>query len=115
MEDNLMGQYFMNYLFDIEMDKDKLWWEEFIQINKIINIQLHPIPVLNENIRGDQYTGGIYPNRIEQIRRDSRFLLTKRFYILDIQKSAPNSAEDGQSELMIRVPKRINLHIHFQV
>jgi hypothetical protein len=89
--------------------------------------------VLNEDLRGDQYTG-FYPNKLEEggggkgIRRDSRLLLTKRFFLVDVQRRAKgpvengeNAAQDGQSDqqkqrgmVLIRVARRIGLHIHLQ-
>lgn len=74
--------------------------------------------MLNENIRGDQYTG-LYPNRIEEVRRDSRMLLTKRFFLVDVQKSASqfstNSDDQKGQQLLVSVANKIHFNIHFQV
>jgi len=44
-------------------------------------------------------------------------LLTKRFYLVDIQNNIKikdnNEQQQQQQNILIRVPKRISLHIHF--
>uniref|UniRef100_A0A183BTN8 Meckelin n=1 Tax=Globodera pallida TaxID=36090 RepID=A0A183BTN8_GLOPA len=74
--------------------------------------KLYPMPILNENIRGDQYTG-LYPNRLDRLRRDSRVLITKRFYVVDRQSAADQSLKN-QTNQLVRSPDRITLHIHLQ-
>ncbi|KAL3104882.1 hypothetical protein niasHT_026377 [Heterodera trifolii] len=78
-------------------------------------IKLFPVPILNEDIRGDQYTGW-YPNRLDQLRRDSRVVLTKRFYLVDKQSviSTTDQQAENRTDQLIRSPERITLHIHLQ-
>ncbi|CAK5013542.1 unnamed protein product [Meloidogyne enterolobii] len=83
-------------------------------------IVLTQIPILNEDLKGDQYIG-LYGNRLGDniLKSNARLLLTKRFYLVDIQKNikiikeGDNNDQQQQQLLLIRVPKRISLHIHF--
>ncbi|KAL3124202.1 hypothetical protein niasHT_004791 [Heterodera trifolii] len=79
-------------------------------------IKLFPVPILNEDIRGDQYTGW-YPNRLDQLRRDSRVVLTKRFYLVDKQSvvTVTDQQAEKRTDQLIRSPERITLHIHLQM
>jgi hypothetical protein len=65
-------------------------------------------------LKGDQYIG-IYGNRIGDniLKNNARLLLTKRFYLVDVQKNTKINEEKQQ--FLIRVPKKISLHIHFEV
>uniref|UniRef100_A0A915NW80 Meckelin n=4 Tax=Meloidogyne TaxID=189290 RepID=A0A915NW80_9BILA len=83
-------------------------------------IALTQIPILNEDLKGDQYIG-LYGNRLGDniLKSNARLLLTKRFYLVDIQKNIKikegdnNNEQQQQQNILIRVPKRISLHIHF--
>uniref|UniRef100_A0A1I8BV65 Uncharacterized protein n=1 Tax=Meloidogyne hapla TaxID=6305 RepID=A0A1I8BV65_MELHA len=79
---------------------------------------LTQIPILNEDLKGDQYIG-LYGNRIGDnvLKSNARLLLTKRFYLVDVQKNIKtktNEDNEQKQKYLIRVPKRISLHIHFE-
>uniref|UniRef100_A0A915CPX8 Meckelin n=1 Tax=Ditylenchus dipsaci TaxID=166011 RepID=A0A915CPX8_9BILA len=69
--------------------------------------QIYPLPVLNENIRDNEG----FVNRNSELWRDSRWVLTRRFFIGDIQLGSQTSQEYGQ---LVRLPQTISIHIQLQ-
>lgn len=65
---------------------------------------MYPVPILNENVRYN----GQYVNKLDS-SQDSKWILTRRFYLLDEQ------VEDDTMNILIRVPVHISLHVHLQV
>lgn len=71
-------------------------------VSKDVNMQMYPVPVLNENIRAR----GLL---INQQSAAGRWLLTKRFFLADRRLDASRASE------LLRVPVHMSLHIHLQV
>ncbi|KAH7694444.1 Meckelin [Aphelenchoides avenae] len=66
--------------------------------------KVYPISVLNENLRSRSE----YVNR-QSGERDSRWVLTKRFFLFDRQTEATGAGE------LLRVPVHVSFHVHLQL
>ena len=77
------------------------------KINKNkLTTKVYPLPILNENIRDRSDL----PNRVPNLQRDSRVIITRRFFMLDSEEEY-----GGGGRTLIRIPESISLHIHLQV
>lgn len=65
---------------------------------------MYPIPVINENIRQSNQ----FVNRLDT---DNRWMLTRRFYLLDSQPEATSSGRG----ILTRVPSHVSIHIQAQL
>ncbi|KAI1718517.1 meckelin (Transmembrane protein 67) domain-containing protein [Ditylenchus destructor] len=88
--------------------RDTVFHELYLRYTDVNDqVMLYAIPIINENIRDD--SAG-YVNRIREFRRDARWVLTRRFFIVDQQQEGAGNS----SNWLLRVPQQISLHVQLQ-